>query len=161
MRDIQSIMIISSAIIGALSAITAAMTYLSNHRHRKVDRLHKLRGRYWELMFTKLEESGEPLIALLPHDKKDRNPAHIPSIDRQRLLGFFKEVGILVKDGAISKHHAFYLFSYFAIRCEENEDFWTGGLIKGSIYWKPFHDFAREMRIMEDKIGGRGEATEN
>ena len=99
------------------------MTYLSNHRHQKVDRLHKLRGRYWELMFTKLEESGEPLIALLPHDKKDRNPAHIPSIDRQRLLGFFKEVGILVKDGAISKRHAFYLFSYFAIRAKKTRLF--------------------------------------
>ena len=142
---LQTILILS----GVGGVFVAVKTYRANCLHQKVDRLNKLRERYWGLMSTEMK-SGEPIMALLPHDEKDTDPALIPSVYRQRLLGFFKEVGILVQEGAIDKDHAFYLFAYFAIRCEENEHFWAGGLNRGSIYWAPFREFAKEMRKMEE-----------
>ena len=133
------------AIVGGMVGVFIAIgTYRANCLHQKVDRLTNLRKRYWDLMFTEME-SGKFMMALLPHGENDDGPARIPSIHRQHLLGFFKEVGILVQEGAIDKVHAFYLFAYFATQCEENNAFWEG-LNRDTIFWRPFFEFVKEMR---------------
>ena len=161
LQSIESIAIIIGVIIGVPSAVFTVIAYSSENKHRQAERLHQkadrlvgLRKRYWELMFTKVGESGEFLMALLPHGKDNEECACIPSVYRQHLLGFFKEVGILVREGAIDKTHAFHLFAYFAVRCEENEHFWTGGLVKESIYWETFRKFVRDMKQMENEKMG-------
>ena len=160
-ESIESIAIIIGVIIGAISAVVTVWAYLSENKHRQAERLHQktdrlvgLRKRYWELLFTKVGESGEFLMDWLPHGEDDTNPARIPSVHRQHLLGFFKEVGILVREGAVDKVHAFYLFAYFAMRCEENGPFWEGanpkeGIDPDTIFWHPFFEFVEEMREIE------------
>ena len=155
LQSIESIAIIIGVIIGIPSAVLTVIAYRwENERrqderlHQKTDRLFKLRERLWELMSTKVGESGKSLRDLLPHWEDDTECVRIPSAERIRLVGFFKEIGILVRGRAVDKVEAFYLFAYFAMRCEENKHFWDG-LDKDTIFWRPFFEFVEEMRKVE------------
>lgn len=49
----------------------------------------------------------------------------------------------------MKKHVAHYMFSYYAIRCWESENFWQD-LNRESYYWALFRDFVFEMKKLEE-----------
>ena len=134
----------------AVFAPVAYAAHRANCQHRKDERLTELDKEFWELMSIKVEESGKSLMDMLSGCKEDQNPGRIPSTQRQRLIGFFKKVDILMRKGAVDKGHVFNLFAQHAIQCYANEHFWKG-LDKNSIYLESFRNFVEDMRQVEQK----------
>jgi len=82
------------------------------------------------------------ICSLLEHD--DPALRDVPLIQKDRLVGFFEELAIMLNSGLINQDVSVYMFSYYAVACKNSAQFWHG-LNKDQVMWSLFFDFARRM----------------
>lgn len=116
---------------------------------------YKLQGRQKRAeLFDKFKGTlkTEPRILQVTQYLEDDNIAlsTIPILDRYFFLGFYEQIAIAVNSQLIKKEVAHYMFSYFALRCWESENFWTG-INKKSYYWHVFRQYVEQMQKLESK----------
>jgi hypothetical protein len=70
----------------------------------------------------------------------------IPLVERDRFIGFFKELALMRNSGLINEQVTLYMFGCFAIRCYHSKNFWFG-LNKDQPLWSLFMDFAAQMDV--------------
>ena len=83
-------------------------------------------------------------------ENDDPSLANIPLLDRYYFLGFYEQLAITVNSKLIKKDVAHYMFSYFALRCWESNNFWIG-INKNSYYWSVFKNYVRIMQKIEHR----------
>ena len=68
----------------------------------------------------------------------------------RRFLGFFEQVALLLRANLITDQLAYYMFGYYATRCDRSRWFWGSALPKDEAYWLLFLDFICRMKVVED-----------
>jgi hypothetical protein len=94
----------------------------------------------------------EPRIILINSLLEDNLPAlsQIPLLERYYFLGYYEQIAIAVNSGLINKDIAHYMFGYFALRCWNSSNFWSG-INKDSYYWSVFKNYVDTMQKLEDR----------
>jgi len=92
------------------------------------------------------DPSFSKICDLLEED--DPKLAKLTVVERDRFIGFFEELAILANSGLLSESITFYMFGYFAIRCYDSENFWSG-LNRDQPLWSLFMDFAERIKHAE------------
>lgn len=137
--------ILLSSIGGFLALFTfikAILEYKLQGRQKRIDLFDKYKSRL----------QNDPVInninSLLEND--DITLMLTPKIDKYKFLGCYEEIAIAINSGLIKTQVAHYIFGYFALRCWESKNFWTG-INKNSYYWSVFKEFVEKMDKLEQK----------
>lgn len=138
---IKDIAIIFGSIIASITLILAYIQYRRNVILQRAQQFAEMRKRI-EISFTL-----NKLTELLEDD--DASLKTVSWNEKIELLGFYEDVALMVNSGLMKKHVAHYMFSYYAIRCWESENFWQD-LNRESYYWALFRDFVFEMKKLEE-----------
>lgn len=111
----------------AVTAIGLLMGYLEYLRQGRQRRAEK----YFELVreFTKFDDILDLLREDSPRLRKLR-PAQ-----RERFLGFYEDLALLVNSGLIQEHLAFYAFGYWLDKVWTSKHFWADPKNKEDSYW--------------------------
>ena len=133
----------------ALSAIAAALAFIKGViEYRKQNSLK----RFEEFMEMRaIFRSPEIYNISLLIEKDDTELKKLPLKDRYAYLGFYEQVAIMLNSGILRRDIAHYMFGYFAVRCLESKNFWSG-INRSSGYWSLFVWFASEMKKIEEKF---------
>lgn len=137
---VNTIAIIIGTIIAICTMIKGIVEYHSSNKLKRMEFYENYRKKLKE------NESFKKIISCL--DNKDEKIRKIPRIERYYFLGFYEDIAILEKNNLIKLDLAYYMFGYYAIRCEENKYFWDW-INKDSLYWKIFIEFAEKMGKQE------------
>jgi hypothetical protein len=86
-----------------------------------------------------LLENDDPKLANLSYEKK------------LNFLGFYEDIALMVNSDLLKKPVAHYMFSYYAIKCWESNNFWRY-IERNSLYWSLFQDFVSQMKQMEKSL---------
>jgi hypothetical protein len=89
-------------------------------------------------------KSFNTLRTLLDHDQPAL--AAIPVEERRAYATFFEEVAIAVNTSLIREDLAYYMFGYYAVKCHESTNFWSG-LFQTEEFWGVFIAFAKRMKV--------------
>ncbi len=65
--------------------------------------------------------------------------------EKRAYLTFFEEIAVLKNTRLINGDLAYYMFGYYATKCLESKNFWSG-MNKKDIFWNVFLRFATEMQ---------------
>lgn len=65
--------------------------------------------------------------------------------EKRAYLTFFEEIAVLKNTKLINGDLTYYMFGYYATKCLESENFWSG-MNKHDIFWNVFLNFATEMQ---------------
>jgi len=81
------------------------------------------------------------------------DPKLIAELFKNKLyyVGFFEEVALMVNSGLIKIEVAHYMFGYYAIRCWDNDYFWSD-VNRETPYWALFRDFVAKMKKIESSF---------
>ena len=137
---IKDMAVIVGAVVGLVALIKGVIEYMHQGAQKRAEHFLEMRKRLKEnAVFKEIcakVEGDDPALLQMPFkDKRD-------------FLGFFEEIAIMMNSGLIRKEVAHYMFGYYAIRCWESDNFWSG-VNRGSIYWKLFEDFIIQMKDIE------------
>ncbi|MFN8748703.1 MAG: hypothetical protein ACK5ZE_13900 [Pseudanabaena sp.] len=131
------------AIVGLATFIKALIEYRRSSATKRLE--------LFLMMRTRLREDPEfkEICELLESD--DPKLREIPLVQRDRFTGFFEELAIMHNSKLINDDVAFYMFGYFAIRCNHSENFWHG-LNRNQKLWALFFSFAKDMEKADRKF---------
>jgi hypothetical protein len=123
----------------AATAVGLLMGYLEYLRQGRQRRSEK----YFELVrdFAKFDDILDLLRTDSPKLKKLR-PAQ-----RERFLGFYEDLALLVHSGLIQEHLAFYAFGYWLDKVWNSRHFWADDKNKEDSYWF----LLRQLRFRMEK----------
>jgi hypothetical protein len=132
-------------LVGAGTLIKAIFEYKRQNAAKRFEIFQGMNKRFDDDAFKPIREyldNDDPKLAL--HDYTSKH----------NFLGFFEEIAISIKTKVMSKEVAFYMFGYYAVKCYRSSNFWKGEkmLVKGSVYWTLFKQFAEQMEAMEDML---------
>lgn len=133
-----------AAAVALLSARHAAKEYARQGKQKRIEMLLQMRQRF------KSRRDFQDVVRCLDADDPQLR-AQIRNVDkeiRRDFLGFFEEIALLVNSGVFPPHVAQYMFGYYAIICDECEDFWFD-FQKRHLYWSVFNKFAADMKRAE------------
>ena len=111
----------------AATAVGLVMGYFESLRQGRQRRAEK----YFELVkefskfgdiLDKLRTDSPTLRKLKPHE-------------RERFLGFYEDLALLINSNLIQEHLAFYAFGYWLERVWESKNFWQDPKNKDDSYW--------------------------
>jgi hypothetical protein len=125
--NIHSIMNLVQDFGLAATAIGVVMGYFEYLRQGRQRRAEK----YFELVreFAKFDEILDLLRTDSPRLKKLR------PWQRERFLGFYEDLALLIHSELIQEHLAFYTFGYWLDRVWESKHFWSNAKNKEDGYW--------------------------
>jgi len=126
--------------VAATSAVKALIEYRLQGAAKRSEVFLQMRSR------LRSDASFSKICGMLEADSPQL--AEVSLIERDRFIGFFEELAILKNSGLLKKTLVFYMFGYFAIRCNESTQFWAG-LNRKQQLWSLFMDFAKEMKETE------------
>jgi hypothetical protein len=108
-------------------------------------------GRIQHFADLKQEFKENPIIAKIAEllEIDDPQLAEIPPRDKWQFLCFFEEVTILLRARLITDVLAYYMFGYYATRCERSRYFWNSSFPKDEAYWLLFFYFVARMKSVE------------
>ena len=137
---IKGIALIVGAIVALVTLIKGVFEYTKQGAQKRYEMFSQVRSklkdtREYQEICSSLEENSERLLNIEFKHKRD-------------FLGLFEEVAIMLNSRLISKEVAFYMFGYYAIRCWESSNFWSG-VNKESLYWSVFSNFVTKMKEIE------------
>lgn len=136
-KDLATIVL---AIIGIATLVKGVIEYTAQGAQKRAEQFLEMRKR------LKDNATFKELCALLETD--DPGLIAIPFKEKRDLLGFFEEVALMLNSGLIREPVAHYMFGYYAIRCWESNNFWSG-VSRESTYWSLFRDFVKRMKARE------------
>ena len=124
------------ATIGLATLIKAIIEYQRSTATKRLELFLSMRTRLRE------DEEFKTICELLETD--DPKLREIPLIQKDRFTGFFEELAIMRNSGLINDDVTLYMFGYFAIRCNQSENFWYG-LNRNQPLWSLFFSFADDI----------------
>lgn len=129
-------------------AIAALITLLKGYLEY---RRNTLLGRVQHFANLKQEFKENAPIAKITEllETDDPKLAEIPSREKWRFLCFFEEVTILLRARLISDELVYYMFGYYATRCDRSQWFWNESFPKDETYWILFFSFVGRMTKVE------------
>jgi hypothetical protein len=131
-----------------VGVIIAVMTLLKGYMEY---RRNAVLGRVRHFSSLKQEFKENPTIAKITEllETDDPQLAEIPPRDKWRFLCFFEEVTILLRAKLITDELVYYMFGYYATRCDRSRWFWNKSFPKDETYWLLFFDFVGRMKSVE------------
>ena len=138
---IKNIILLLGSIVGLLALIKGVIEYSRNNAMKRAEYFATLHKQLNEVVVL------SQICDYLDTDSPDL--ANLGYAKKYQFLSFFETVALMVNTGLLKKELAQYMFSYYAIRCYESNNFWTE-IDKDSPYWTLFRSFAREMKQIEN-----------
>jgi hypothetical protein len=128
----------------AATAVGLLMGYLEYLRQGRQRRAEK----YFDLVreFGKFDE----ILDLLQDDSPKLK--RLKSSQRERFLGFYEDLALLVHSGLIQEHLAFYAFGYWLDKAWNSKHFWQDPKNKENGYWFLLRQLHFRMRAREGKF---------
>lgn len=125
----------------AATAIGLLMGYLEYLRQGRQRRAEK----YFELVrqFAQFDDILDQLRTDSPRLKK------LKPAQRERFLGFYEDLALLVHSGLIQEHLAFYAFGYWLDKVWESKHFWEDERNKEDSYWFLLRQLRFRMQARE------------
>jgi hypothetical protein len=143
LSDYKDIATVAGVVIALAALIKGVYEYVKQGAQKRAEQFVEMRKRFKE------SDSFRELAALI--EENDSKLAAVPFKDKRDYLGFFEEIALMVNSGLIRIEVAHYMFGYYAIRCWENDYFWSD-VNRDSQYWVLFKDFVRRMKEIEDSF---------
>jgi hypothetical protein len=130
----------------AATAVGFVMGYLEYLRQGRQRRAEK----YFELVreFSKFDEILDLLRTDSPKLKK------LKPFQRERFLGFYEDLALLINSGLIQEHLAFYTFGYWLEKAWNSTNFWQDPKNKEDSYWFLLRQLHFRMRAKEPGFVG-------
>ncbi len=140
----------------AATAVGLVMGFFEYRRQGRQRRAEK----YFELVreFSRFDDLLDLLRVDSPRLKKLRHS------QRERFLGFYEDLALMLHSGLIQEHLAFYSFGYWLHRAWESRHFWEDPANKEDGYWflsRQLHErfMARQDEFQEFIRRHGGEAS--
>jgi hypothetical protein len=132
-------------VVGVVTLKRAIVEYNRQNAAKRFEIFQGMNKRFDDGTFMKIREYL---------DNDDPELEKFDYTSKHNFVGFFEEIAISVNTKVMSSDVAYYMFGYYAIKCYHSANFWKGAklLIKDSVYWSLFRQFAAEMEIMEKKL---------
>ena len=148
LSDLKDFFTILGVIGSLILLIGAFVQYYKAEKQKRAEHFFKLRDKYnTDPAFIKIRE----IIDIDSPDAKVIRSREIGNDEKRKFLGFYEEIAIMVKSGLIKKELAFYMFGYYAVRCNKMDVF-TSYINEDKEYWAVFSDFAAKMKNYDDNI---------
>jgi hypothetical protein len=146
LSDWKDVFTITGVIVSFTLLLLALVQYRKAEKQKSAEHFFKLRDKYnTDATFVKIRE-----IIDSP-DNRDISSREINIDDKRKFLGFYEEIAIMVKSGLIKEELAFYMFGYYAVRCNKMDAF-TSYINEDKEYWEIFSEFAAKMKNYDDNI---------
>jgi hypothetical protein len=125
--EAQTVINLVQDVGAAAAAVGLAMGYLEYLRQGRQRRAEK----YFELVraFAKFDEVIDLLRTDSPKLKR------LKAGDKERFLGFYEDLALLIHSGLIQEDLAIYAFGYWLDRVWESKHFWADPKNKEDAYW--------------------------
>jgi hypothetical protein len=125
----------------AVGLVMGYFEYLRQGRQRRAEK-------YFELVreFAKFD----PLLDLLRTDSPRLK--RLKPWQKERFLGFYEDLALLVHSGLIQEHLAFYTFGYWLDKVWKSRNFWDDPKNKEDAYWFLLRQLHFRMQAREGKI---------
>ena len=137
-RDIAAIVGVS---IGVMTLLKGYLEYRRNAVLGRVQHFANLKHEFKEnatiAKITELLDTADPKLA------------EVPSREKWHFLCFFEEVTVLLRAKLISDELVYYMFGYYATRCDRSQWFWNEAFPRDEAYWLLFFDFVSRMHKVE------------
>ncbi|HKO96513.1 MAG TPA: hypothetical protein VJU86_05965 [Pyrinomonadaceae bacterium] len=141
LTEVRDAATIVGVIIGVMTLLKGYMEYRRNAVLGRVQHFATLKQEFKENVtlakITELLEADDPKLA------------EIPPREKWRFLCFFEEVTVLLRAKLISDELVYYMFGYYATRCDRSQWFWNEAFPKDEAYWLLFFDFVARMQNVE------------
>jgi hypothetical protein len=134
------------AAVALVTLLKALIEYQRQGRQKRADQFFQLRSRMKDNENFKLIRE---LIERQPTASEEL--AKVPFESKRDYLGLFQEIALVLNSGLMKRQVAHYMFGYYAIRCWDNEQFWSG-VNRESPYWSLFRDFVLQMKAAEQTL---------
>ena len=131
------------AIVGLATFIKAIVEYRRSNTTKRLELFLTMRSRLRE------DPEFKEICELLESD--DPKLRDIPLVQKDRFTGFFEELAIMRNSKLINDDVILYMFGYFAILCNESNNFWYG-LNRKQKLWSLFFSFAEDMKIADKEF---------
>ena len=139
--DWRNIAIIIGTFVALLTLMKGIYEYTRQLAQKRSEQYAEMRKRFRESKVI------SKLIGML--ETNDSKLAGGSWSEKVELLGFYKDIALMVNSGIIKRNVAFYMFGYYALRCWESEYFWND-VNRDSPYWSLFRNFVNEMKVIEE-----------
>lgn len=130
------------------TSIVAIITLIKGYSEYRLSVKQK-RSELYETYRKKLKENETISRVVDALENDNVNIADLPRFERYMFLGFYEDIALLMNTKLIKPEIAHYMFGYYAMRCWENDKFWTD-INRESHYWRVFKEFVEKMRDLED-----------
>lgn len=139
--DMQFIVTLLQDVGVAVTAVGLVMGYLEYLRQGRQRRAEK----YFELVrdFAKFDDLLDLLRSDSPRLKK------LKPWQRERFLGFYEDLALLINSGLIQEHLAFYTFGYWLDRVWKSQNFWQDPKNREDGYWFLLRQLHFRMKTRE------------
>ena len=141
LSEAKDVATIAGVIIAVIALLKGYLEYRRNAVLGRVQHFSNLKQEFKEnatiAKITELLETDDPQLA------------KIPPREKWRFLCFFEEVTILLRAKLISDELVYYMFGYYATRCDRSQSFWNESFPKDESYWLLFFDFVTRMKLVE------------
>jgi hypothetical protein len=97
------------------------------------------------------EDKNVQKIKQLLEDDPEEELLEIPYTEKEEFVAVFEEIALMLESGIIRIKIAYYMFGYYTLLCEKNQNFWQD-MDRDSHYWTLFFRFAEKMKAIERKV---------
>jgi len=139
-RPMKELIGIAGAAIALLTLLKGVFEYVLQGTQKRCDLFLAIHARF------KDNAKFDEICCLL--EEGDPHLADVSYADKNAFLSFFEEVALIVNSRLLKREVAHYMFGYYAIRCWESDDFWTGVNRQG-LYWSLFRSFVEQMKAFD------------
>lgn len=141
LSDAKDVATIVGVIIAVAALLKGYIEYRRNACLGRIQHFANLKQEFKEnatiARITELLETDDPQLA------------EVSPRDKWQFLCFFEEITILLRAKLITDVLAYYMFGYYAIRCDRSLHFWNNSFPKNKEYWLLFFDFVARMEPVE------------
>lgn len=138
---------IAAVAVGLATLGKSVIEYTKQGSQKRGEQFVQMHQRFWvnpgfRRICELLQELDHPSIKDEPKIQAELT-AELRGIalsEKTDFLGFLEEIALMVNSKLITKTVAHYMFGFYAIRCWENDNFWTDKLHKNDPYWVLFKD---------------------
>jgi NDP-sugar pyrophosphorylase family protein len=147
MTEIHLNIIKAIAITG--TSIVAIITLIKGYLEYKLTSTQK-RSEFYERLGTKLETDETLKLIIHYLETNDTEIRNLARFERYKFLRFYEDIALIMNSDLIKPEIAHYMFSYYAVKCFDSDDFWHD-IERNSIYWRVFNEFVEKMKKMENQ----------
>jgi hypothetical protein len=137
MENIKEIATFVGLLAGLWGLYKGVVEFALQGRQKRAEIFLKKQGEYFG------NKSFNEIRGLLENDAPQLKDVGFE--EKRAYLTFFEEIAVLKNSRLMNRDLAYYMFGYYATKCLESENFWSG-MNKKDIFWNVFLRFATEMQ---------------